>query len=264
MLTSVLILFLSPVWGITPVCQNQVQEHGDGKGISEVSFTCMREYRKRALPQAWKIGTMNFFAVGAKDLIMVHGKYDTNVIAGSNTNLREVGALAIDFYNDEIVVYDRESDNILFFSRTITGNVSPFRTLSDQRLRGTVDLAIDGIKGELYALNQENGEILVYSRMANIHARKGKKNLNLLRKITEIPQEVHSMGIASNHREIYLLSNDKIASYSLNNIDLQLPLWEIAYSAKKDTSSLNYLHDNDKLLVYREGRKMYFSRNNIR
>ena len=235
MSTSILVLISSlfPVWGISPDCQNQVQEHGDGKGISVISSSCMQEYKKQALPQARKSAMSDFVIVGAKDLIIVHKEQSASVIAGSNTLLREVSALAVDSYNDEVVAYDRNTDYILFFSKTITGNVSPFRILFNYRLKGTVDIAVDGIKGELYVLNQERREIQVYSRMANINGREGKKNLDLIRKITGISQNVHSLGLASSFQELYLLEDDKLATYALKNTNFQHPLRVIQYPLLK-------------------------------
>ena len=257
----VLIFSLSSAGEIPPDCQNQVHDYGDGKGASEVSFSCLQEYKKLALPQAWKSSFSDSFVVGAKDLVIVHKEQSTSVIAGSNTLLREVTALAVDIYNDEVVVYDRNTDYVLFFSRTVTGNVSPYRILSDARLKGTVDLAVDGIKGELYVLNRDNREILVFSRMANINGRKGRRNLNLLRKITAIPQDVHSLGLASSYQEFYLLINDKLSVYPLNKADIQNPLRVIRYSAEQGVyGSLSYLHDRDELLVLQRGRRMYYPR----
>ena len=238
-----------------------MQDYGDGKGISEVSFSCIQEYKKLALPQAWKSAMAGFVVVGARDLVIVHKKQSASVIAGSNTLLREVTALAIDSYNDEVVVYDRNTDYILFFSKTITGNVSPLRILFDRRLKGTVDVAVDGLEGKLYVLNQDRGEIQIYSRMANIKGRKGRKNLDLIQKITGIPQNVHSLGLASSYREIYLLRDDKLATYALGNTNFQHPLREMKHSMKKGMhASLSYLQDRDELLIFQGGKKKYIPR----
>ena len=279
----VLILSLLPAWSISLDCIQQVRKYygnrqcdEKGRNNFEAFSVGILENKKWILPHAWKMSREDFFVAGTNNLLMIYGKGnpefvakiyqrlqrmnipaidpDNNpvgVLTGDNTKLEEVGAVAIDPYNDEIMVYDKKSNRIFSYPGSIAGNLLPYRILSDDRLEGTVDIAIDGIKEKLYVLNQAREEILIYSQKANIHGRKGKKKLEPLQIIKEVPYEIQSLGIAPNYGEIYFLGRFKITVHSLKHIDFQSPLRTIEVPTKEEGSaSLSYLHDRDQLLIY--------------
>jgi len=169
------------------VCQDKAENYGNGKGDDTISENCMELVRMQASASAKKESAslkMKFF--GFRNMILVESSLGaltkTHIIAGNSTELKNIIALDFDELNKEIVVLEK-SGKVSFYSYKITGNVAPFRTLNHGELPGASEVAVDSKRDIVIVKNPISQKVLFFSRLANIHAGKGKQKLEVLKTI---------------------------------------------------------------------------------
>ena len=234
------LIFISS-FTISPLCMHQARVHGDGAGQDELPLFCIDEYKNTALPQAYKTNSKGFVAASHNLIVMGLPHLGKGYITGNSTELEQITALAIDSLNNEIIIYDKESFRLLFFSSLISGNISPSRVYSSDKLREIKDVTVHEKKGEIHLLG--TNKIFVYSRI--FHKKNGKKQPLLLRIIEDIPTDISSMAIIKD--KIYLGRLDRIFVHSLDNFNI--PLGAIKIPPSLGSFSINYLKDEDKLFL---------------
>ncbi len=204
-------------------CEEQGNSFGDGRGASKIQAICVETYKKMASANSNKKNQDGqMLAFGHKNIVFIErpdkkGQKRTDVIAGLNTNLEMIVALAIDEKNNEIAVLEKSGD-ILFFSTTIMGNVAPFRILKSPDLFGATDIAIDTKNDQVVVINNSKNSILFYSRLANINAREGKKKLEMIRKIDDTSGSLQKIAIDEEKQELSVFDqkNEKVLVYKLS------------------------------------------------
>jgi hypothetical protein len=197
------------------ICEDEAVRFGDGHGEDLISQKCYLEF-KNLVPDKSKKNTANGLhtVFGYRNLIVIEKKdskgaiIDVNVIAGVSTLLVAIQAVSIDEKNNEIVVLEASGD-VLFFSSILTGNIAPFRILRNKELYGATNLVTDSNKDEVIVYLPSAGQLLFFSRTANFHGRKGKKNLNVLRSFEDISAAINKMSIDNNKKELLLEDVDK-------------------------------------------------------
>lgn len=200
-------------------CEKEGARYGDGSGKDKIPFECEDVFLKLSRPEAFKRSSdAKIVVFGHKNIIFIKNPmiriYPQNVIAGSATELTNIVAIAIDEKNNEIAVLE-ESGDVLFFSSLITGNVAPLRIIKNKNLYGARDIIINSDKNEIIVLNKLNKELLFFSRLGNIHAPEGKRNLHLIKNVENVNGEMMALDIK--RQDLFILRSTR-DSYSVFNL----------------------------------------------
>jgi len=203
------------------VCQDQAENYGNGKSDDVVAKECLESFKNLAAKKAIAVNNtlkMKFF--GFKNMIIVE-KIKNNmvyneILAGNNTELKSIIALAVDEKNQEIIVLE-ESGDVLFFTTTLTGNIAPYRILKHKALYGSSEIVFDNLTDQILISNKKSAKIYFFSRLANFNAPKDKQNLKILKTLDTSSTDFSELSLDSEKREIHGM--DKIL-----NKKITLPL----------------------------------------
>jgi hypothetical protein len=246
-------------------CEHEGRNFGSGKGPESISASCYIHFSASAYPQAvkksldekWKItGHRNIVYVEKK----VNNVYVKTLISGSNTQLDDVIAVAIDDVNNEVAVLERSGD-VLFFSSIVTGNVAPLRTIRTKELTGAVDLVIDIKNSEVILANAKTKNILFYSRLANFFGREEKRNLTLTKRIDGFPMGDDSLAISPTNQELFALdsANSQVIIYKLAaKMDTRpARVVKIPNASINNLAKVEYLAGTDELSLWDKSGKQF-------
>ncbi len=176
------------------VCSDEAEFYGNGEGRDELNPNCIQLIKKNATTSAQAESTkfkVKFY--GHKNIIIADRVFTkkienkeivknvTDVIAGTNTEIKAVKTLAIDEINEELVVLDKNGD-IYFFTTKFSGNIAPLRILKHKDILEADSFSIDSQKNEIIVNVTKYKKRYVFSRLANINAPKDKQKLEILRK----------------------------------------------------------------------------------
>jgi hypothetical protein len=173
------------------LCEKEAHKFGSGLGQDKIPADCIEHIEKIADQRHRTISKDKRVSIyGLRNMIVIKDPTSRikgqNVIAGKYTELEDIKEILLDEKNDEIVVLE-DSGDVLFFSKIVTGNVAPKRILRHESLESVT--AIRLYQDEIFALDSQNNELLIFSRDANIHALEGKKNLSPLRRTQGVKGE---------------------------------------------------------------------------
>ena len=215
-------------------CEKEGTRFGNGAGKDEIHRECLEKFSQKASAYTKRKGLDGkFSAFGHKNIIFINDPKTRlrgqNVITGKFTELEEVTALALDEENKEMAVIDRSRD-ILVYSSVITGNVAPLRMLKSPDIEGAVDLVINPKKDQLIVLNPSSKQILIFSRLANIHAPQGKKKLEVLKRIGKMEGEI--LALDHERQELFVVNAQAgfILGWDLESFEVR----KISFPAVKD------------------------------
>ena len=230
------------------LCIKGGEEFGNGLGRDEIPSDCYDLLKKTAGLEAIKTSAIGkVFAFGHNNIVFNKQDGIVRTIAGSNTQLGEVIALAIDESNHEIAVLD-ERGNVLIFPSRMSGNIAPYRILKHKDLHGASDLMINAKKNELIVFNNSKQSLIFFPRLANNHGRGKKKAPSVLRVVRNLVG-IESVTLDEAHQELFILDTAKNrinvlslvnVSHSLSSVrSLDLPTSfknarKIEYSTGKD------------------------------
>lgn len=207
------------------VCQDQADNHGNGKGDDYISTKCIDYFKdmasKNFTMKESKLLKMKVF--GFRNMLLIEkvkgDKIATEITAGNSTELSTIKALAIDEKNQEIVVLEEDGD-VLFFSSKITGNVAPYRILKNKELEGATELAVDSSRDLVVLNNKKNKKILFFSRLANINGRKENQKLDIVKSINTDRMDLKDLSVDPIKQELRAFDESKNqgVGFDLNNL----------------------------------------------
>ncbi len=228
-------------------CQKEGARYGDGMGKDELPLECENHFRMMARPQAIKKSSDQDLTVfGFKNIVFVKDpkvkRGRQNIIAGMYTELKDVISVAIDEVHKEIAVLESSGD-ILFFSSVITGNVAPLRILRARELEGAHEISVNPETNEVLALHKTGQDLLVFSRLANIHGREGHKKLSLSYRVRNVQGEMLSYNLG--RKELMVLNSQK------DSIDLyrEKKFIKRVSIGIKNVKRIDYSQKNDEIIA---------------
>ena len=234
------------------LCTKGGEESGNGLGRDEIPPYCYDLFKKSAGLEAIKTSANGkVFAFGYNNIIFNKQDGIVRTIAGSNAQLGEVIALAIDEINHEIAVLDKTGD-VLIFPTNVNGNIFPYRILKHKDLHGASDLVINTKRNELIVFNKSNQNLIFFPRLANNHGRGKKMTPSVLRTVSNL-KGIESMTLDDAHQELFILDTAKNrinvlslvnVSHSLSSVrSLDLP------TSFKNARKIEYSTGKDQIIV---------------
>ena len=176
------------------VCSDSAELYGNGEGRDELNVNCISSVKKNAEPLAVvDSASLKVKFYGHKNIIIADRVFTkkidgkdvvkniTDVIAGSNTELKSIKSLILDEANEELVVLEKNGD-IFFFTSKFSGNIAPLRILRHKEIVEADSIAIDSQKNEIVITVSKHRKRYFFSRLANINAPKEKQKLDIIRK----------------------------------------------------------------------------------
>lgn len=198
-------------------CIEQGLNYGNGQGSDVIDQNCFDLINVNANDKSKKINEeLKTSYAGYKNIISIHQEgFAPTYIAGENSKLQDIQAIALDVVNKEIAVLEASGD-LLFFTTQISGNIAPFRIIKSKFLFGATDLYVDSQKDEVIVFNKESQSILYYSRTGDYNRRPGKQNIELLRSQDNIGINAQSVIFDTEKRQIEVYSNPSMPLHILN------------------------------------------------
>jgi hypothetical protein len=205
------------------LCAKGGEEFLNGLGRDEIPGNCYDLFKKNSGFEASKTSASGkIFAFGHNNILFNKQDKIVRTIAGSNAQLGEVVALAIDETNREIAVLDKTGD-VLIFPSNVNGNIAPHRILKHKDLHGASDLVINTKRNELIVFNKSNQNLIFFPRLANNHGRGKKMTPSVLRTVSNL-KGIESVTLDEAHQELFTLDTvkNRINVVSLENVSHSL------------------------------------------
>ncbi len=186
-------------------------DYGDGQGHDVIPTICQNFVEQAALPSTRAQDDV-YKVYGFKSLIFIErqlddGRISKSALAGEFTTLKEIKALSIDNFNNEVAVYDAGDKKVKYFSLIITGNVAPFRELQTEKIENITSIAVNPKNGLIVLHKSQEGEVLVYSREGNIHAPQERRFIGLLAHKNGLPAGISSLSFEGDDLKTLVIHN---------------------------------------------------------
>jgi hypothetical protein len=248
----------------TQQCHKEAQEYGDGHGNDSISLFCINLISSKAKNNLRAFSSSGKIKVtGLSNAIMIEkisgdSKITVDFIAGKSTGLNNIKAISIDEVNEEIIVLD--NDKILFFSSIITGNVSPYRVLSNEELTNSSDIDYIPHNQSVAVFSKSKGKVFLYSRKANVAAPKGKRFLSPIETVNLNFNGNVELSVNSIDSKLYILDRETETLYSKDlkdsKQDIKVELLKANFKIS-NPSYIRYSYKLKKLIISNDKNESY-------
>jgi hypothetical protein len=201
-------------------CEIQAGKYGDGTGRSRIPGSCFDDYYSLANPAAKRSspdGLIHAFGHGGILYSIIkdpsQGRETRNIIAGGQTGLSRIAAIAIDERHQELFVLDQnpKSGAILVFPASFSGNLAPIRRIPLKNAEKATALHVHPERGEIVVSFADQG-LTVFRIQADIDGRRPENEVTPLAKLPVNTQKITSIQdlcIDETKPEILALDPDK-------------------------------------------------------
>jgi len=195
------------------LCYDQAKNYGNGHGADHINKDCLSLFSSNAnghniaYSPSGKIKATAFRNIVIVEKILADNKIRTDFIAGNSTGLAEIKAIAIDEDHEEIIILNGDN-SVLFFSFVITGNISPYRILRSAALENSFDIEYIVSSSQVAIASGKTGQVLLFSRKANIHAPKERRFLDIEKSFEKKFNGHFSITYNKNNDKIYILDSE--------------------------------------------------------
>lgn len=163
-------------------CFESAKYYGDGSGRDKIEDYCFDQLKEHGAVSV-QDSSASFEIVGSQNLIMMKDlvKNKVTAIAGSYSELDDVKDLAYDELKKELYVLSSHGVVRVYMSN-LPGNVAPIRYFRHPENAQISKIAVDFFKGQIHLLSEQDQEIVVLDREANLMQAKNKQKQNILQR----------------------------------------------------------------------------------